>query len=913
MAGIDCNKTSHKTSHRTPHKEPPKEVTYAMIAHVLLPLPLGVYSYVILDEGSFLSNPLFDFSLSCDFSADDSSVGGLSSQNLDKNVSSGASVGGDDGMSPFFKDSFSSRLAPGDLVIVPFRNKEMYGVVWDIERQNITGKKLKSLSLCVRPQFLNERMRTFIKRVSHYYVIPMGLVLAMVMPGYKNYKEEGIAKRKNKVKEDVISFAPIQTPLSKAQQEIADHLVTCGYGVHVLEGVTGSGKTNVYFEKITHLLKEGKQVLVLVPEIALLIPLQQRFFKHFGFKPVLWHSSMTPKKRRDSYTHIQKGEARVVLGTRSALFLPMPKLGMIVVDEEHDSGFKQEEGVCYHGRDMAVLRARVCNIPIILASATPSMETIFNVLNKRYKYYSLKERYGVAVLPHVEVVDLIKDPLPKGRFISESLRLELEKTLVSKKQSLLFLNRRGYAPLFLCRGCGYRMMCPSCSVWLTGHGVVGCETRNNSVDDMGRELGENKSKENKSEHETRKSNTKKSEFEGKVGVTLGKFSTGKTDEYNKKDGESGRPFLRCHYCDYGVPLPRTCPECHEEDHFVACGPGVERIAEEVSRLFPHAKVEMAVSDILSTPLKVEKFVERVMNQEVDIIVGTQMMAKGYHFPHLACVGVVDMDAALFGPDFRAVEKGYQMISQIMGRAGREKEQGKVLLQTMYADSPLVKCLLKHDVATLLSMDLEARKREGWAPFSKMAGVVVSSADKNKAHEEARALVRYLWGACDYFSSQEFLSQLDQSLENVRQKRQKQKENKENNEPWFWHHDLEKKDMKSFLREIPYKKMMKQAECSGFNIGFDILGPVEAPLFMLRGEYRYRIIIKVCADSLLSCDSDDQVYVMAYIMHAFMKSLENFSHKKGQVQKTSPFARGKGSSYVSSHVAIKVDLDPISFM
>ncbi len=368
--------------------------------------------------------------------------------------------------------------------------------------------------------------------------------------------------------------------LSPAQSAAADELIQAHAGVTLLDGVTGSGKTEVYFEAIAACLKRGKQALILLPEIALTTQWLERFTERFGAPPGQWHSELTGLERRLTWRAVLRGDAKVVVGARSALFLPFRDLGLIIVDEEHEQAFKQEDGVVYQARDMAVVRGHLAQIPVILASATPSLETMHNVETGRYRFLHLPDRHGVAQLPEVRLIDLRREPPPRQSWLSPPLREAVKATLERKEQALLFLNRRGYAPLTLCRACGHRLQCPNCSAWLVEHRYLG--------------------------------------------------------------------RLQCHHCGFESPPPAKCPACQAEGSMAACGPGVERVAEEAAALFPEAARLILTSDTASGPAKTAELLRMIANREVDLVIGTQIIAKGHHFPNLTLVGVVDADLGLSG-------------------------------------------------------------------------------------------------------------------------------------------------------------------------------------------------------------------------------------------------------------------------
>ena len=465
--------------------------------------------------------------------------------------------------------------------------------------------------------------------------------------------------------------------LSPAQARAAERLVeraeSGGFSVTVLDGVTGSGKTEAYFAAIAAALARGRQVLVLLPEIALSAQWLERFRRRFGASPAEWHSDIGQTQRRDTWRALADGRARVVVGARSALFLPLPELGLIVVDEEHDPSFKQEDGVCYQARDMAVLRASLAQIPIVLVSATPSLETVVNVSRGRYERVHLPERHAAASLPDVSLVDMRKEQLPPGRFLSLPLVAALEETLVDGEQALLFLNRRGYAPLTLCRACGHRFQCPSCTAWLVEHRFTG--------------------------------------------------------------------RLQCHHCGYSTPIPAFCPECLAAGTLVPCGPGVERLKEEVAERFPDARVALMVSDLLPGPRAAAELADAMAAHRYDVLIGTQIVAKGHHFPMLTLVGVVDADLGLGGGDLRAAERTYQLLHQVGGRAGRAERPGRVLIQTYMPEQPVMRALAANDRDRFLEAEAKQRRDAHLPPFGRLAALIVSAPDPDSADFAARALAR----------------------------------------------------------------------------------------------------------------------------------------------------------------------------
>jgi primosomal protein N' (replication factor Y) len=426
-----------------------------------------------------------------------------------------------------------------------------------------------------------------------------------------------------------------------------------GFAPFLLDGVTGSGKTECYFEAIAAAMSSGKQVLVLLPEIALTEHFLRRFEARFGTPPVQWHSALKASERRRAWRAIASGEAQVVVGARSALFLPYAKLGLLVVDEAHEVSFKQDDGVRYNARDVAVIRARFEAVPVILASATPALESMQLAEAGVYRKIDLPARFGGASLPDISIVNLCQEEPERGRWLAPRLVTEMRARLERGEQSLLFLNRRGYAPLTLCRHCGYRFQCPNCTAWLVEH----------------------------------------------------RFSQ----------------RLACHHCGHDVPVPDACPECATQDCLVACGPGVERIADEVAELLPDARVALATSDTLNTPERIAEFVASAEAGRIDVIIGTQLVTKGYHFPELTLVGVVDADLGLEGGDLRAGERSYQQIAQVAGRAGRGAKPGEVLIQTRHPEAPVIAALAAGDRDAFYAAEAEARRDAGAPPFGRWSG------------------------------------------------------------------------------------------------------------------------------------------------------------------------------------------------
>jgi primosomal protein N' (replication factor Y) (superfamily II helicase) len=429
----------------------------------------------------------------------------------------------------------------------------------------------------------------------------------------------------------------------------------------------------VYLEAIAACLRAGRQALVLLPEIALSSQWLERFARRFGVAPAVWHSDLPSRVRRTTWRAVAAGQADVVVGARSALFLPFPDLGLVVVDEEHETAFKQEEGVIYHARDMAIVRARLCEAPAVLVSATPSLESVANVEAGRYARLHLPDRHAGAELPEIALIDLRATPPERGSFLAPPLLAEIAATLERGEQAMLFLNRRGYAPLTLCRACGHRMQCPNCTAWLVEH--------------------------------------------------------------------RSRRELQCHHCGHAVPTPPACPECGAEHSLTPIGPGVERITEEVRARFPTARVMVMASDTLTGPQAAAEAARAIEAREVDLVIGTQIVAKGWHFPHLTLVGVVDADLGLAGGDLRASERTVQLLHQVAGRAGRAEAPGRVLLQTFSPEHPVMQALREGDLATFMAREAAQRRPGNWPPYGRLAALIVSADSADAADAAARALGR----------------------------------------------------------------------------------------------------------------------------------------------------------------------------
>lgn len=628
-------------------------------------------------------------------------------------------------------------LPLGTLVKVPFGPREFYGIVWG-EKNPTAFKSLKPLLKVFKDVRFSEVSLKFIEWVSEYTMTPRGQVLKMSLPAPESFETKGetlyglvhYPQRMTLKRQKVVDFfkgfsepLPLyeiaeQTEVSEAilksllregalsaqgerpwipeaqpichvpqkpqlsldqlmaVEDIKRSLESHKFHTFLLEGVTGSGKTEVYFEAIEEVLQKGGQTLVMLPEIALSAQWLGRFETRFGFQPAIWHSDLGKSLRKSNFRAIVEGKAPVIVGTRSALFLPFPDLKLIIVDEEHDGSYKQEESVIYNARDLAVLRARLSEGTCVLASATPSLETEMNVRQGKYRSIHLQYRYGSAEMPEVKLIDLRK--LNKGKkssqeWVSAPLREALRETLQRQEQSMLFLNRRGYAPVLLCQSCGHRLMCPHCSVSLVHH-----------------------------------------RFQDK---------------------------LLCHHCGYGMGIPSTCSECQEKDTYSPIGIGVERLYEEVKTFLPEARCALMTSDHLNTTQKVFDQVQQIENREVDILIGTQIMAKGHHFPYLTLVGIVDGDSALSGSDLRASEKAFQVLHQVAGRSGREERRGRVLVQTYNSEHPVMQALVQQDRGQFFALESDQRMIHGFPPYGRLASLILSGKKEDEVQKAARLLAQ----------------------------------------------------------------------------------------------------------------------------------------------------------------------------
>jgi primosomal protein N' (replication factor Y) len=685
-------------------------------------------------------------------------------------------------------------LAPGDIVSVPLGAREATAVVWaeNAKPNPRLDNRLKDVEEKLDLPPLKDELRDFVDWVANYTVASRGMVLRMClrMGEHLGAERERVGVRlvgaapqrmtaararvlelladgairgksdaareagvSTGVIDGLIDEATLETlvlpPEPVAEKSDPDYVTTDltadqkaataelkatmargGYSVTLLDGVTGSGKTEVYFEAVADAIRAGRQSLILMPEIALTAQFLDRFAARFGVRPAEWHSEVSPRRRARTWKAVADGQVAVVVGARSALFLPYADLGLIIVDEEHDQAYKQEDGVRYHARDMAVVRGHIARIPVVLSSATPSLETEVNARRGRYRRLALPERFGGQRMPSVEAIDLRHERPPPGRFIAPTLAGAVQTAIGRGEQALLFLNRRGYAPLTLCRACGFRFSCPNCDAWLVDH----------------------------------------------------RF----------------RRQLVCHHCGFAMPHPANCPHCQAANSFAAVGPGVERLEEEVRELFPGARVLVLSSDLVATVDRLREELDDVAQGKFDIVIGTQLVAKGHHFPKLNLVGVIDADLGLANGDPRAAERTFQLLHQVVGRAGRDAGIGHGYLQTHQPEHPVIRALIAQDRDAFYAAEIDAREKEHYPPFGRLASLVVSGADRHETAGYARALAR---------AAPQVL------------------------EPEVLEPDL--------LAPKPDATAAHVASAEAVRV----LGPADAPLSLVRGRHRLRLLVK----------------------------------------------------------------------
>ncbi len=629
----------------------------------------------------------------------------------------------------------------GAFVEVPLGPRKVIGVVWGSGKGGYDLAKTRTVSRVLDLSPMRSEMRQFLARVADYTLSPLNAMLRLATraPGLADPPSmrkvyalgEAALKRETAARTRVLDVLRAHNGLRFTKKELADlasvtgsvvdglvklgalleletprdttypkldpmmaglqlsdsqksgsealriSVATQKYATTLLKGVTGSGKTEVYLEAVAECLKQGRQALVLLPEIALTVAFLDRVEKRFGARPAEWHSGVTMTERRRCWRMVGEGGAQLVVGARSALYLPFQNLGLIVVDEEHDTSYKQEEGVFYSARDMAVLRASLNNASVVLASATPALETWANAASGKYARVDLEGRFGVAELPDMKAIDLRAEAMEPQSWISPTLVHEVQTRLNKGEQSLLFINRRGYAPVTVCRACGYQVGCDDCDARMVEH-----------------------------------------RFHGQ---------------------------LICHQCGKTQPLPTACPNCDVEGRMAAVGPGVERLEEEATRRFPDARIAVLSSDMALTARALKERIHTIANGDADIIIGTQMVAKGHNFPLLTCVGVIDADLGLQGGDLRAAEHSFQLIRQVAGRSGRAQKRGVAYIQTHQPDHPVIQAILEGEEEAFWQAEADQRRMAGVPPYGRLAGIVLSGPDLKVVFDVASYLSRNAQG------------------------------------------------------------------------------------------------------------------------------------------------------------------------
>uniref|UniRef100_A0AAU7YQ27 Replication restart protein PriA n=1 Tax=Wolbachia endosymbiont of Oeneis ivallda TaxID=3171168 RepID=A0AAU7YQ27_9RICK len=555
-----------------------------------------------------------------------------------------------------------TEVSIGDYVVVPFGRKSLIGIVW--RESSKSDRELKFIEQKIELPSIRPKLIEFAEWVAQYNVIPIGMLAKVIMGGVLKVNQIDklvFTKQKQEISE-------IDCQLSPEQQAARDKIISNlnEYSVTLLDGETGSGKTEVYLSVIARLIEivNDAQVLILLPEIVLTSQLVNRVHSQISGNIAEWHSGLTPKARRNNWLSIANGSAQIIIGARSSLFLPYKNLKLIIVDEEHDSSFKQEQGIIYNARDMAIILAKFENIPIILSSATPLLETIYHVKKGNYNHVKLTERFGGAELPQIKVVN-------NKQWISNELFEDIKQTIEKKQQVMLFLNRRGYAQLAVCKKCGYKISCSNCTVWLT---------------------------------------------------------------YHKK-----KNVLLCHHCSYQSKLPEKCSHCQSQQSLSLCGIGIERLLEEIVKLLPNARTAIISSDQKS----LGSVIDSVLKEEVNIIIGTQVIAKGHNFPKLTLVGVINADLGLENSDLRAAEKTYQLLHQVAGRSGRFNEKGTVIVQTNNPESLIIKALQQQKRDLFYEIELESRRKAKMPPFSRLIALIVCGKDQFATQKAANEITNFL--------------------------------------------------------------------------------------------------------------------------------------------------------------------------
>jgi len=551
-------------------------------------------------------------------------------------------------------------LELGTLVSVPFRNKEMKGIVWHDSLEEIPSEKLKKITKVHEEFKLEKRLISFLDFFHKYNLVPISKLFKLVIPQDKLIEESNISNTSDNL------ALPSETSLklTELQEEVAKRVIDSvkkeKFDRFLVDGVTGSGKTEIYFEAVNEVLKKGNQVLILLPEISLVDSLVNRIHKRFGFKPHVWHSETKSSRKKEAWKDIYSGKAKIIVGARSSLFLPFKSLNLIIVDEEHDTTYKQQDQIIYNARDMAIARGSFENSTVILVSATPSLETLFNAKENKYHHLNLPNRIGKAGMPDIKAIDMRKEKMEKDSWISPTLKSSILETLEAGEQVLLFLNRRGYAPLTICKSCGEKIGCSKCDSFLVHH--------------------------------------------------------------------KAKNRLLCHQCGYTEIFKDKCKSCNSENSFLQYGPGIERLLEETIKAFPNKSVSSISSDNSKDFLKT---MESLSKGDIDVIIGTQIISKGYHLPNLTLVGVIDADLGLASSDLRASEHTFQLLQQVSGRSGRDEKEGKALIQTYYPHHPVINSLIKNDRDEFTEAELAMRERSNLPPFGRLANITISDTDEER--------------------------------------------------------------------------------------------------------------------------------------------------------------------------------------
>ena len=594
---------------------------------------------------------------------------------------------------PFTYDSGSLKdLKPGDLVTVPFGKNEEIGVVWDTIQPSNKEFKLKKINKKIEDFKINKNLINFVNWFSAYNLASKGMVLKMCLGDKKNSTKIEIFKKEELKKKSKFVLNIYQRKSFETLRKFGNN-----FNVSLLQGVTGSGKTIVYFERVKEILNSGKQVLILLPEIFLTNQFKERFEEFFGFLPSIWHSKIGIKSKRRIWQGVVNGKLNLVIGARSSLLLPFKNLGLVILDEEHDPSYKQDEGIIYHARDMAIARASIENIPIHLVSAVPSLETYNNVKTKKYNHTKLTNRYSDFPLPEAKVINLEKASLRSDQFIADETLHLIENFLDKKEQVLFFLNRRGYAPFLICKKCGFKHLCPDCSIYLTYHKLI--------------------------------------------------------------------DKLICHHCGKKIKKEKVCTTTKESCDFRMHGPGVEKIYDELKKIFPKKNIKIFSSDFLSKKNETDLILKKIEKNEIDIIVGTQLISKGFNFPKLNCIVVVDADFSGMGYDLRTTEKNIQLYNQLSGRAGRFAKKSLIIYQTITPLNETLKDVLENNPEKFLNNELVIRKNKNLPPFSRLISLIISSSSSQDSFRAALEIKKKL----NVISQLEVLGPVDSPIFKIKKK------------------------------------------------------------------------------------------------------------------------------------------------